>query len=225
MSSESNALAATPLFSKTMMVMTGMMGLGAFGAYIGAGITSFPLLLILSIGWLLLTIGVVISLGVAKGDESKLPLAVIMTTVWTFLSGLTIGPALSMYVHQLGANVVFGAFLGTSCIMGVCGAFGMLSGLNFSKLGSILGVALWILLIVGLVALFFTYSTGFDLVYSVAGLIIFSGYFIVDFWRIKEMSHENDWPTAMLLAMMLYLDFLNVLLFILRIISALSKKD
>lgn len=225
MSSNSDAVAGTPLFTKTMVVLTGMMGLGAFGAYVGAGITSGGLLLVLAIGWLILTFGVMFSLFAAKSDSTKLPLAAILTTAWTFLAGLVTGPALAMYVKELGPNMVFGAFVGTAGVMAVCGAFGMLSGLNFSKLESVLGLALWGLIIVGLFGLFFAFSSSFNIVYCSIGLLVFAGYFIVDFWRVKEMSHENDWPTAALLAMMLFLDFLNFLLYLLRLLSELNKKD
>ncbi len=226
MNSQSDVAASSPLFSKTMIVLTGMMSMGAAGALAGAAITSGGLLLALTIGWLLLTVVAVVALFAAKADPRNLPLAAVATTAWTFMSGVVMGPNLAAYVADLGANTVFGAFIGTAGVMAVCGAFGMLSGLNFGKLQSILGFALLGFLIVGLFGLFFAFSSGFNLLYCIAGLVIFAGYFIVDFWRVKEMSqYENDWASAGLLAMMLYLDFVNFLMLVLRILSMFKKRD
>ncbi len=224
MNSEISAT-GTSLFGKTMMVLTGMMGVGAVGAFFGAGMTSGGLLLLLAIAWFILTFGVAFSLVAAKADNSRLPLAVILTTAWTFLSGIVTGPALAMYAKDLGGNVVFGAFLGTAGVMAVCGAFGMLSGFNFSRLSSYLSLALWGLIIVSLFGCFFAFSHTFNLAYSLIGMVVFAGYFIVDFWRVKELSHENDWPTATLLSMSLYLDFLNFFLYLLRFLAEMKKSD
>lgn len=226
MNSLSNTAEGTSLFGKVMMVLTGMMGLGAVGAYLGAGLGAAAFIG-LAILWILMTIGTVILLAVAKNDTAKLPAAVAVTAAWTFVSGLVTGPAVASYAVELGQNTVFGAFLGTSAVMAICGAFGMLSGVNFSRLSGILGMALWGLIIVGLVGAFVSFSSTFNIAYCLIGLAVFTGYFLVDFWRIKAMGDagENDWASAMLLAMSLYLDFLNFFLYLLRLLAELKKKD
>lgn len=216
----------TSLFGKTMMVLTVMMGTGAVGAYLGAGLGA-GLALVLAIVWLLMTIGTVVALAAAKANPTYLPVGVGITAIWTFMSGLVTGPAIAQYAVELGQNTVFGAFLGTSAVMAICGGIGMLSKRNFSSLGGLLSIGLWGIIIVGLVGCFISFSSTFNIAYSLFGLVLFAGYFIFDFWRVRAMGEagENDWPTAMLLSMSLYLDFLNFFLFLLRLLSALKKND
>lgn len=223
-SSISVSASGTTLFSKVNVLLTAAMALGGLGAFMGAGITSSGLLLVLSIIWLLSTIGVGILCAAAKVGKQDPTLAMVAAGAWTFLSGIVSGPALAMYTHVLGAHTVMGAFLGTSCVMAVCGAFGMLSGYNFSRLSGILSIALWGLIIFGLISIFVRVSVGLDIAYCVIGMLVFAGYFMVDFWRIKDEAGQgnNDWPTAILIAMMLYLDFLNFLMFVLRLLKDLK---
>lgn len=216
----------TSLFGKTMMVLTGMMATGAAGAYMGATLGG-GWLLVLAIAWLVMTIVAVVALGAAKANPTYLPMGVGVAAVWTFMSGLVTGPAVAEYAVQLGQNTVFGAFLGTSAVMAICGGIGMLSGINFSRLSGILGIALWGLIIVSLVGCFVAFSSTFNIAYCLVGLAVFTGYFLVDFWRVKALGDagENDWPTAIILSMSLYLDFLNFFLYLLRLLAELKKKD
>jgi hypothetical protein len=224
--SPSTTTEGTSLFGKTMMVLTGMMATGAAGAYIGAGLGG-GWLLGLAIAWLIMTILTVLSLSAAKANPSFLPAGVGVAALWTFMSGLVTGPAIAQYAVELGQNTVFGAFLGTSAVMAICGGIGMLSGVNFSRLSGILGIALWGLIIVSLVGCFVAFSSTFNIVYCLVGLAVFTGYFLVDFWRVRSLGEagENDWATAILLSMALYLDFLNFFLYLLRLLSELKKKD
>lgn len=216
----------TSLFGKTMMVLTGMMATGAAGAYVGASLGA-GLALVLGIVWLVFTFIAALGIAAAKDNPGRLPMAVGLAAVWTFLSGLATGPAIAEYAVQLGQNTVFGAFLGTSAVMAICGAIGMLSKRNFSSLSGYLSMALWGLIIVSLVGCFVTFSSTFNIVYSLIGLVVFTGYFLVDFWRVRALGEmgENDWPTAILLSMALYLDFLNFFLFLLQLLLASKKND
>jgi FtsH-binding integral membrane protein len=63
---------------------------------------------------------------------------------------------------------------------------------------------------------FFVQSTTLDLGLSIIGVIIFSGFILVDTSRILRRAHEIP-PT--LAALNLYLDFLNLFLMLLRLLS------
>lgn len=221
-----SAEGASSLFGKTMMVLAGMMGVGAVGAYFGTGLVGLVGLGV-AIGWILLTIVAVIAAAVATKNESALPFATLIMGGWTFVSGLVMGPAIAHYVADLGANTVLGAFLGTSAAMAICGAYGTTTNRDLSGLGRILGVAIWGLIIVGLIGLFVHFSAGMNMLYAIGGLVIFTGYFVFDFWRLKEAGKagENSWGMAMLMAMSIYLDFLNFFLYLLQLISSGKSKD
>jgi len=63
---------------------------------------------------------------------------------------------------------------------------------------------------------FFVQSTTLDLGLSIVGVIIFSGFILVDTSRILRRAHEVP-PT--LAALSLYLDFLNLFLMLLTVMS------
>ncbi len=104
--------------------------------------------------------------------------------------------------------------------MAACGAIASFSGINFGKLGNFLTVALLALIAVGIFAIFVPFSAGVNIVYSLIGMTVFTLFFLFDFFRLSE--EEDTWATAVLLTMKLYLDYINFLLFALRLIAALS---
>ena len=79
--------------------------------------------------------------------------------------------------------------------------------------------ALVALIVVGIV-LIFVHIPGSGLVYSVLGLVIFAGFTMFDFQRLR---HSTDITTAPLLAASIFLDVLNVFLFFLDIFSGQGR--
>jgi FtsH-binding integral membrane protein len=76
------------------------------------------------------------------------------------------------------------------------------------------------LIVVGIV-LIFVHIPGGDLVYSVLGLVIFAGFTMFDFQRLRT---NTDTTTAPLLAASIFLDVLNVFLFFLAIFSGAQER-
>jgi len=142
---------------------------------------------------------------------------------WTFVSGLLLGPAIAMYVERLGWQTVCLAYVGTGGVMAVCGAIGALSGINFSFLGGILFLALFGLVIFGVIGIFVRMSRQVNIVHSLIGMVVFAGYFIFDFWRLSVS--ENSWEAAIRLTMSLYLDFINFLLYLLQFLAETQKSS
>jgi uncharacterized protein len=71
-------------------------------------------------------------------------------------------------------------------------------------------------LIVAGIVLIFVHIPHADLVYSVLGLVIFAGFTMFDFQRLRT---NRDITAAPLLAASIFLDVLNVFLFFLQIFS------
>ena len=69
--------------------------------------------------------------------------------------------------------------------------------------------------------LIFVHVTGGALVYSVLGLVIFAGFTMFDFQRLRT---NTDVATAPLLAASIFLDVLNVFLFFLEIFSGQGER-
>lgn len=207
------------LLSKVSFLLTLSMGITAFGCYLGSGITSWVAFIVLAIAFIGGAIAVPFA---AKASKEA---GIIALAVWTFISGLFCGPSIHFYASQLGWEVVFLAFLGTGGVMGVCGLIGAFSGRDFSSMGKWLTIALLIMIVVGIVNIFVTFSTGVEIVYSLIGMVLFAGFFIFDFFRLSKS--ENTWEQAIMSTMQLYLDFLNFLFYLLRLLLAImgKKKD
>jgi FtsH-binding integral membrane protein len=222
MSNPSQALSKSGLFSKVSLLLAASFVVSSVGTYMGQGITSTAAIITLAI---LFLAGAFVVPFAAKASTTA---GVTALTVWTFISGLFLGPCIHQYAHILGWQTVFLAYLGTGGVMAACGAVGALSGINFSSMGRFLMFALLGLILVGIVGIFIPMSQGVNILYSVIGMVVFAGFFIFDFFRLA--NEENTWDAAIDLTMNLYLDYINFLLFALRLLAALgggssSSKD
>ncbi len=141
--------------------------------------------------------------------------------------GALLGPVFHMYVKRLGPQTVLFALDISVGIMVVCAAVSYLFQIRTRPLESIAFIGLLGLILYGVITLFIGLPpVAIDNTYCVIGIIIFVAFFIVDFTRLKEASAngEDDWGTAALLGVSIYLDFLNVLLYVLRLFGN-SKSD
>ena len=94
--------------------------------------------------------------------------------------------------------------------------FVMHSKIDFSWLGLILPVALLILMVWGFFAMFAFQSFAFRQVYALLGCIIFVGYILYDTHQITTYMAYDDYVVG---AINLYLDFINLFVFILQLLS------
>ena len=199
------------LMAKVMMLLSGSLVISSIGSYMGLGITS---------GWVIFGLVVVLFLGifgVAALAATSPALGVAGLAIWTFLNGLTIGPAVNMYAAVIGWQTVTFSFMGTAAIMAALGCWGAFSGRDFSAWGKWLFIGLLGLIIVGVIGMFTGFGHSFNLLYSVAGMVIFAGYFVFDFFRLSR-SEDNDF-NAVMITMNIYLDFVNFWFSLMRFIA------
>lgn len=206
------------LFAKVSMLLTGSMLLSGVGTLIGMSMTSMAFFIIT----LILFLGSAIAVAVAA-KKAPPPVAVALLGGFAFVAGLFTGPAIGMYVAQLGAGTVALTYLGTGGIMAVCGLIATFSGYNFGRWERFLMFALFGMIIVGLITLFTGMSFAFELFYCLIGIALFTGYFLVDFYRLAQ-SEDDSWGEAVSITVQLFLDFLNMLLYLLRLLALLSGK-
>jgi uncharacterized protein len=95
------------------------------------------------------------------------------------------------------------------------GSAGYATRRDLSGLARALSWALLALIVAGIV-LIFVHIPGGALVYSILGLVIFAGFTMFDFQRVR---HSQDITGAPLLAASIFLDILNVFLFFLEIFT------
>lgn len=136
---------------------------------------------------------------------------------YALLLGVTLSSIFMIYTTASIAST----FLVTSATFAAMALYGYFTKSDLSSLGSILFTALIGLIVAGLVNLFLQ-SPKFEVVISGIGVLIFTLLVAVDSQRIKYLGQEllGDRQAinkvALLGALMLYLDFVNLFLFLLR---------
>ncbi len=142
---------------------------------------------------------------------------------FTFISGITTFPIVSYYVSAVGGNVVINALGTTTIVFAGVAIYATKTKRNFSFLRGMLLASLIALITIGIFNIFWPLGTNGMLAYSFIGVLVFSGYVLYDFNRMKHYGVTGD--QVPLMALNLYLDFLNLFISILRIFGILSEKD
>jgi modulator of FtsH protease len=142
-----------------------------------------------------------------------------------FVSGLYIAPMLwfvqfmASQGQTLATSPIRDAFL--LAVLGFSGltSYALLSKRDFSFLGGFLSMGLWVLIGASLLGMFLG-GTAFSLAIASVGILLFGGYILFDTSRMLRDPSNRDAVGA---AIGLYLNFLNLFLFLLRILS--SRRD
>jgi FtsH-binding integral membrane protein len=144
--------------------------------------------------------------------------ATIVFALYSVLNGLTLASIFFVFTAESIANVFFIA-AGTFAAMS---AYGYLTKKDLSKMGNILIMALIGLIIASVVNIFLK-SEMLYWISSYVGVLIFVGLIAYDTQKLKKMNvignegTEEDKKEAIIGALTLYLDFINLFLFLLRI--------
>jgi uncharacterized protein len=144
--------------------------------------------------------------------------------LFVLYAGLT-GISLSGLVLYYGLGTLTQAFLSAAALFAVMSIVGLTTRADLSRLGTYLIIGLFGV-IVAIFINFFLRSSAFDFVISIIGVIIFTGLTAYDTQKIARLaadpriegegSHLTG-KLSILGALTLYLDFLNLFLFLLRI--------
>ena len=124
--------------------------------------------------------------------------------------------------NQEWQNVVFQAMIGTTLAVIISGSIVALIPTDFSFLGTFLWISLLALIFMEILNVFVFKSERRRLLYSYAGVVIFSLYLIYDFNALEKAiaRGDNSWGTAVDIAVNLYLDIINLFLDLLEILAA-----
>lgn len=136
-----------------------------------------------------------------------------------FLAGFTAMEAysISVIVSFTDSKIVVEAAIITLGIFVALTLFACQSKYDFTCWMPYLFGALWVVVLFGLMSMFFPYSSKVELGYGVVCALIFSGYILVDTQLIMRHYHVEEEIAA---AISLYLDVINLFLAILRILNS-----
>jgi hypothetical protein len=155
------------------------------------------------------------------GLQWKHPWNYILLMVFTFCQSINLGYICAIFqANELGW-LVLQALAITAVIFVTLTAYTLRSGQDFSYMKGFLFTALSGLVIAGFLGLLFPGTVG-GLPLAVIGALTFSGYILFDTWRIeKTFSYDEFIPAAI----ELYLDIINLFLYVLKILIKLQKKN
>ncbi len=216
------SLAFPALMRKVYVWMTLALVLTGITAY---GVASSPSLMMtifqtpaIMWGLIIAELAIVIAISAAI-NRLSLTTATLLFVLYSVLNGATLSLIFAVYTMSSIANV----FFITAGTFGVMAAYGYFTKRDLSSWGKLLLMALIGLIIATLVNVFLVKSSGFDLILSYAGVLIFVGLTAYDTQKIKQMlamqtdMGEGAQKVALLGALSLYLDFINLFLYLLRI--------
>jgi FtsH-binding integral membrane protein len=189
---------------------SGRLALTPFGQAIYGG----PLQIILLLG----TLGLVFFISF-RIDRLQYTTAMTLFMLYAALLGVALS---SIFLTYTGASITR-VFFVSAASFGALSLYGYTTQRDLSAMGSFLIMGLFGLIIASLVNIFLK-SSGLDWAISVIGVGVFAGLTAYDTQRIKEMydSMDDDGTLgrkAIMGALSLYLDFINLFLMLLRLVG------
>ena len=165
----------------------------------------------------ILEIACVIGANVAM-KKNNLPLSAVLFGAYSILNGVTL--SIIFLAYELGSIVQ--VFFVAAAIFGAMALIGATTKKDLTNLGMICIIGLFGIIIASVVNLFLK-SSGMDYVISIIGVVIFTGLTAYDVQKIKKLAATNVGYSPMVLglygAMELYLDFINLFLYLLRLMG------
>ena len=195
------------LFGQTMGLVAATAGFFALGAYLGRNLSHTAAFVAYIIAFVCL---ISMNFTVRRSPAAS----VVLLFVFGVLIGVATAPVL-VYYADTNPKVLWQAGGATALFIAGFGAAGYATRRDLSWLWRISFFALIALIVFGIVLIFVNIPSG-SLIYAVLGLVIFAGFTMLDFQRLRR---SRDIRTAPLLAASIFLDILNVFLFFLQIFS------
>lgn len=215
------------LMRKVYLWMTLAMAITGVTAY---GVATSPDILAMIFGNRLVFWGLVIAefalvFGISGMlNRISLSTATLMFVAYSVINGAVLSSVFLLYTMQSIGQV----FFITAGTFGAMALIGYTTNKDLSSMGRILFMAL-IGLVIATVVNIFVGSTGMQTIISYIGVLIFVGLTAYDSQKIKMMLAEQDvydesaQKLALIGALTLYLDFINLFIYMLRIFG--SKND
>jgi len=195
------------LFAQTMGYVAATAALFALGAWLGRNLTG-------GVGIVAFIAAFAVLIGMRFAARRSVPLTVGLLAAFGLLIGLAVAPTVAYY-GSMDPRALWQAGGATALFIAGFGAAGYATRRDLTVVARVCFWALVALIAFGIVLIFVHIPDG-ALVYSVLGLVIFAGFVLFDFQRLRT---NTDITVAPLLAASIFLDVLNVFLFFLQIFS------
>jgi FtsH-binding integral membrane protein len=193
------------VFGQVMGLVALTVGCAALGAYVGRNLSGGAGLLFF-IGAFGCIFG--LNIATARGREQ---LAIGLLFGLGLFLGLAVAPVIAYYAHADPA-ALWQAAGATGGFVAALGAGGYATRRDLSVYYRVFFWALLALIVFGIVAIFVSIPQA-NIIYCVLGLVIFGGFTVIDFNRLRRANMASSVP----IAAGIFLDIFNIFLFFLRI--------
>ena len=166
--------------------------------------------------WVLAGVEILLVIAISAAiNKISSALATALFYIFAIVNGLSLAPIFLLYTGESIAST----FFITAATFGAMSLYGYFTKSDLSKFGSILVMALIGIIICSVVNIFMQSDTMYWII-SGAGVLIFVGLTAWDTQKIKNMAlampEATDGRLATIGALSLYLDFINLFLYLLR---------
>ncbi|XP_071961507.1 protein lifeguard 4-like [Antedon mediterranea] len=161
----------------------------------------------------ILSLGLIVALMVKRHES---PTNMYLLFAFTFVEAYSIGTVVTFY----DVDVVIQAFVLTAAVTLALTFYTLQSKRDFTSWGAGLFSVLWVLIFASILQLFFQ-SEVMNLMIAVGGAVLFSLFIIYD---THLLMHKLSPEEYILASINLYLDIINLFLYILRILNEAKKR-
>jgi FtsH-binding integral membrane protein len=208
-------------YMASAVLLTGVVALGVYASGAIRALVNFQTGGLSPLGWLvtLAPLGIVFAMSFG---QQRMATGTLQALFWAY-AGL-LGASLSTIFLAYTASSIAGAFFATAAGFAGLSLYGYTTKRDLSAFGTFLIIGLVGIVVASLVNMFL-HSGPLGLVISVVGVLIFAGLTAWDTQRTKAMysyvaGTPDEGRVKIMAALSLYLDFINMFLFILRLFGS-----
>jgi hypothetical protein len=165
--------------------------------------------------------GIVITLS-ARVQKLAGSTASALFIAYSALTGVTLSSVLLLYTGESVAST----FVVAGGMFGALALYGTLTNRNLGAFGQFFFMGLIGLVLASVIGMFW-HNDGLQFMISFVGVLVFSGLTVYDAQRLKSMALATDGGSVSAMtivgALVLYLDFINLFLFLLRFLGGRRK--
>ena len=205
LSQPSYRISTNTLFAQTMTYVAGTAGLFALGAYLGRDLSG-------GAGIIAYIASFVCLFAMRATYRRSKQGTLALLGAFGLLLGVAVAPTIAFYAAA-NPQALWQAGGATALFIAGLGSVGYATRRDLSGLARACFWALLALILFGVVSIFVRIPGG-SMIYSIAGLVIFAGFTVIDFQRLRR---NQDTDSAPLIAASIFLDILNVFLFFLNL--------
>lgn len=213
------------ILSKTFLYMFGVLLLSGLTAYITANsVTMLMFVFASDLRFYGLLISELVIVGITSSaiKKNNVKLSALMLILYSVVNGMTLSVVFLVYAASSIASI----FFMTAILFGVVAVFGLVTKKDLTTVGRISMMLLFGLIILSIGHMLFFRGQPMNTAISAIGLAIFIALTAYDTQNIKRYASQNseysDHTLAMMGALILYLDFINIFL---KLLALFAKKN